>query len=81
MQAVEHVGLAEQGQGGAFWENIYKKYTDEQARTQDPLNINTHGGLMHFGAPGSATSLCMQKITAHHNQQPIISNQQPTTGN
>ena len=58
-QAVEHVGLAAQGKGGAFWENIYNKYADEATRKAKPLNINTHGGLMHFGAPGSATALCM----------------------
>ena len=55
LQAVEHVGLAAQGEGGKFWEEAYKRNPGKEK----PLNINTHGGLMHFGAPGSGTSLCM----------------------
>eukprot|EP00026_Physarum_polycephalum_P014376 Phypoly_transcript_14882.p1 GENE.Phypoly_transcript_14882~~Phypoly_transcript_14882.p1 ORF type:complete len:320 (+),score=29.59 Phypoly_transcript_14882:94-960(+) len=53
LTAVEHVGLAAQGKGGKFWEDVYRKNPSKDK----PLNINTHGGLMHFGAPGSGTSL------------------------
>ncbi len=54
-KAVEHVGIAPQGKGGQFWEAVYKKNPGKE----NPLNINTHGGLMHFGAPGSAAALCI----------------------
>jgi len=60
LTAVEHVGLAPQGGGGKFWEeryNEYNKIKDEKELEKKPLNINTHGGLMHFGAPGSAAAL------------------------
>jgi len=56
LSAVEHVGLAEQGKGGQFWEKIYKSSLSTSP-SAPALNINTHGGLMHFGAPGSAAAL------------------------
>jgi len=49
IRAIEAVGLAKKGEGGAY---IEKKYHDTQDK-YDPriFPINTHGGLLAFGAP------------------------------
>jgi len=44
IRALEAVGLAKKGQGGQWVERMYHD-------TPDLLNVNTHGGLLAFGAP------------------------------
>ncbi|KAI8593324.1 hypothetical protein HDU89_002604 [Geranomyces variabilis] len=57
IRAVEAVGLAPKGHGGAFVEERYHQIVAGLARDpdgfkpQDLFPINTHGGLLAFGAP------------------------------
>ena len=52
IRALEAVGKAERGQGGAYVESIYN-LAQRNGGTLDPNHfpINTHGGLLSFGAP------------------------------
>ena len=56
-RAVEAVGLAPAGQGGAWVERTYQQLFASEAgqQQQQPqrrvLPVNTHGGLLGFGAP------------------------------
>lgn len=52
IRALEAVGKAERGQGGAFVESAYNLAL-RNGGTVDPnvFPINTHGGLLSFGAP------------------------------
>ena len=49
---MEAVGLAPRGQGGAWVERMYKK-SEENNGILSPKDfpVNTHGGLLSFGAP------------------------------
>ena len=49
----ESVGLVQEGLGGPWVESLYK-HTDP---VKDRLNINTHGGLLSFGAPWEAPAI------------------------
>lgn len=52
VRAIEAVGLAPRGQGGAWVEKMYKKSEDNQGiLTPKEFPVNTHGGLLSFGAP------------------------------
>ena len=55
IRAIEAVGLAPKGRGGAFIELKYHEILDAlrkgHSRPQDILPVNTHGGLLAFGAP------------------------------
>ncbi|KAI9203598.1 uncharacterized protein BJ171DRAFT_425118 [Polychytrium aggregatum] len=56
IRAVEAVGLAEKGLGGVFIEEKYREIAaraavDPEFRPQDIFPVNTHGGLLAFGAP------------------------------
>lgn len=57
-RAIEAVGLAPQGQGGAYVEQQYKRLLgplEQQQQQQEERPavwpVNTHGGLLGFGAP------------------------------
>ena len=44
--------MAPKGKGGAFIELAYSKILEEKStRPQDIFPVNTHGGLLAFGAP------------------------------
>ena len=49
VRAVEAVGLCDKGMGGEWVENEYNRMMDDPNGWSMP--INTHGGLMGFGAP------------------------------
>mmetsp|Transcript_42932 Transcript_42932/g.96486 ORF Transcript_42932/g.96486 Transcript_42932/m.96486 type:complete len:437 (+) Transcript_42932:19-1329(+) len=49
IRALEGVGLVKEGEGGAFVEKAYKQLMQTGELTDFP--INTHGGLLAFGAP------------------------------
>jgi len=49
IRAVEAVGLAPKGKGGEWIEQKYNSYDETTSPTHFP--INTHGGLLAFGAP------------------------------
>lgn len=51
IRAIESVGLADTGQGGKYIEDIYTKYTQNGKLDVNEFPINTHGGLLGFGAP------------------------------
>ncbi|KAI8815696.1 thiolase-like protein [Fimicolochytrium jonesii] len=57
IRAVEAVGLAPKGHGGAYVEEKYHQILDglkrdpEGFHPQDVFPVNTHGGLLAFGAP------------------------------
>ncbi|ETV94361.1 hypothetical protein H310_12001 [Aphanomyces invadans] len=52
IRAVEAVGLAPQGLGGRYMlEKYFELKQRKHKRVQDILPINTHGGLLAFGAP------------------------------
>lgn len=51
VKAVEAVGLAPKHGGGKWVENIYKKRLLSSKISSSDFPINTHGGLMCFGAP------------------------------
>ncbi|KAL2915339.1 hypothetical protein HK105_205212 [Polyrhizophydium stewartii] len=58
IRAVEAVGLAPKGRGGAYIELKYHELLDAMRRSdatsfrpQDIFPVNTHGGLLAFGAP------------------------------
>ncbi|KAI9014891.1 thiolase-like protein [Gaertneriomyces semiglobifer] len=57
IRAIEAVGLAPKGHGGAFVEERYYQILEglekdpENFKPQDMFPINTHGGLLAFGAP------------------------------
>ncbi|KAI8902707.1 hypothetical protein BC833DRAFT_613828 [Globomyces pollinis-pini] len=56
IRAIEAVGLAPKGRGGAYVELAYHKILEQMknggtVRPQDYFPINTHGGLLAFGAP------------------------------
>ncbi|KAJ3276128.1 hypothetical protein HDV01_006301 [Terramyces sp. JEL0728] len=56
IRAIEAVGLAPKGRGGAYVELMYHKILestkrDQSFRPQDVFPVNTHGGLLAFGAP------------------------------
>lgn len=52
VRAVEAVGLARKGQGGAWVEARYRESEENGGKTdQKQFPVNTHGGLLSFGAP------------------------------
>eukprot|EP00884_Botryococcus_braunii_P009877 jgi/Botrbrau1/18891/Bobra.177_2s0049.1 len=54
IRAIESVGLAPKGGGGAFLQSWYQKLIDPGAASvaaQNTFPVNTHGGLLGFGAP------------------------------
>ncbi|KAJ3014209.1 hypothetical protein HKX48_005299 [Thoreauomyces humboldtii] len=57
IRAVEAVGLAPKGHGGSFIEDRYHQILTglrkdpKNYKPQDVFPINTHGGLLAFGAP------------------------------
>jgi acetyl-CoA acetyltransferase len=58
IRAVEAVGLAEKGKGGAWVEARYKESLENGGRTNTKqFPVNTHGGLLSFGAPWEAPAL------------------------
>jgi len=63
IRAIEAVGLAKKGQGGEWIEQKYRQLEQEQAERgndqRDPNNfpVNTHGGLLAFGAPWEAPAM------------------------
>lgn len=60
IRAVEAVGLAPKGSGGKW---IQRKY-EETMNGSNPiaLPVNTHGGLLAFGAPWEVPAMC---VSAH----------------
>lgn len=52
IRAIEAVGLAKRGEGGKYIEKMYE-LSEKQNKilTADQFPINTHGGLLAFGAP------------------------------
>jgi len=57
IRAIEAVGLCNKGEGGNFIEKIYKKYVSTGRLDPDEFPINTHGGLLAFGAPWEAPAM------------------------
>ena len=55
IRAVEAVGLAAKGEGGRWIEQAYERTAGEYAPAALP--VNTHGGLLAFGAPWEAPAL------------------------
>lgn len=53
IEALEGVGLAENGNGGRFVEQMYREYTEYNP---SKFPINTHGGLLSHGAPWESPS-------------------------
>ena len=51
VRAVEACGLAPAGQGGAWVRKMYTHTTDNPCYVPSDFPINTHGGLLAFGAP------------------------------
>ena len=51
IRAIEAVGIAEKGQGGEYIEQIHRKYKETGKLEPEDFPINTHGGLLGFGAP------------------------------
>jgi acetyl-CoA acetyltransferase len=51
IRALEAVGLAEKGKGGEFVEKIYVETMNDPNYDPKIFPINTHGGLLSFGAP------------------------------
>ena len=51
IRALEAVKLAEKGQGGTYVEKIYTKYMQTGRLEPGDFPVNTHGGLLAFGAP------------------------------
>ena len=53
VRAIEAVGLASKGGGGAYVESMYKASEASGGKPLPPdlFPINTHGGLLSFGAP------------------------------
>lgn len=50
IRALEAVGLAKKGEGGLWIERAYQRVLNRSA-SDPPLPLNTHGGLLAFGAP------------------------------
>jgi len=48
IEALEGVGLCDNGEGARFVEDMYRNYTEYNP---SKFPINTHGGLLSFGAP------------------------------
>eukprot|EP00474_Spongospora_subterranea_P002799 CRZ03257.1 hypothetical protein [Spongospora subterranea] len=59
IRAIEAVGLAPLGQGGDYIEDKYNRMMESTTRDnlQDIFPVNTHGGLLSFGAPWEAPAL------------------------
>lgn len=51
VRAVEAVGLAPKGQGGSWVEEAHAMTSAEPDCAPSRLPVNTHGGLLAFGAP------------------------------
>ena len=51
IRSLEAVGLAQRGQGGQYVENIYNRLQTTGSLSPSDFPINTHGGLLSFGAP------------------------------
>lgn len=51
IRAVEACGLAPKGQGGVWVEEMYKRTADVTRYSPTDFPVNTHGGLLAFGAP------------------------------
>jgi acetyl-CoA acetyltransferase len=52
VRAIEAVGLAKKGEGGAWVERMYKRSEENKGvLTPKEFPVNTHGGLLSFGAP------------------------------
>ena len=62
VRAVEAVGLCPKGKGGQFIEESYLKIIqgmkdDPNFNPQEIFPVNTHGGLLAFGAPWEVPAL------------------------
>lgn len=55
LKFIEDAGLCPKGVGGEWIEGIYYSYTDNSPT--DDFPINTHGGLLSFGAPWEAPAI------------------------
>lgn len=55
IRAIEAVGLAAKGEGGRWVEAAYERTSGEAPASALP--VNTHGGLLAFGAPWEAPAL------------------------
>ena len=51
IRAIEASGLAERGRGGDFVERAYADFLQTGKVSHSLFPINTHGGLLSFGAP------------------------------
>lgn len=51
IRAIESVGLCNKGEGGAWIQSKYELYKSKNSLSPSDFPINTHGGLLFFGAP------------------------------
>lgn len=51
LRAIESVGLCQPGHGGKYIEKFYNQAMEKGVLDQNEFPINTHGGLLSFGAP------------------------------
>jgi len=51
IRAIESVGLCDAGYGGQYIENAYNRLVETGELNVNEFPINTHGGLLMFGAP------------------------------
>ena len=65
IRAVEAVGLAEKGKGGEWVEARYLESEESGGVDLDPVlfPVNTHGGLLAFGAPWETPAMYRLPIT------------------
>ncbi len=54
LRSIEACGLAPRGGGGAFVERVYNDYVKNERIDPKLFPVNTHGGLLSFGAPWEA---------------------------
>ena len=57
IRAIEAVGLCEHGYGGAYIEKYYQQCINTGKLNVNDFPINTHGGLLAFGAPWEVPSM------------------------
>ena len=55
LKCIEEIGLVGTGAGGTWIEERYQHYSAQDPRDEFP--INTHGGLLSFGAPWEAAAI------------------------
>ena len=80
IRAIEAIGLCETGHGGQYIEKFYNQVMETGVLDQNEFPINTHGGLLAFGAPWETPCFysiieAVQQISGNAGDRQVTKNQ------